>query len=192
MRVKSITETETEKIVKNYISLCEQMEQDGAYGDAMDLIEEITDSLYGRIPNVLSGLYHYDGYHDDTEVSAVSHDLRVMKTKLRCYLDDLKQDKTGGAPAAPMINNNNYFEQQISVNLSFEQVIKSVQEIPKLSDDEKKKFEELLKDVRDNTQKESAWKHVLSFLADKGMDVIIATLHYLQQILSQFHLLQGH
>ena len=52
MRVKSITETETEKIVKNYISLCEQMEQDGAYGDAMDLIEEITDSLYGRIPNV--------------------------------------------------------------------------------------------------------------------------------------------
>ena len=56
----------------------------------------------------------------------------------------------------------------------------------------KKKFEELLKDVRDNTQKESAWKHVLSFLADKGMDVIIATLPYLQQILSQFHLLQGH
>lgn len=52
MSENKAAETETEKIVKNYISLCEQMEQDGAYGDAMDLIEEITDSLYGRIPNV--------------------------------------------------------------------------------------------------------------------------------------------
>ena len=58
----------------------------------------------------LSGLYHYDGYHDDTEVSAVSHDLRVMKTKLRCYLDDLKRrTRPVVLLAAPMINNNNYF-----------------------------------------------------------------------------------
>lgn len=111
-------------------------------------------------------------------------------TNLKCQLEGLKarkldEEKTSKESLISIIQNQTNTQ---VVNISFEQTVNAVKSIPEneLSADEKKELLEKLKKLESDKDKSEIWKtaqSVLKWIADKGVDVAIAVLPYIVEVL---------
>lgn len=160
------------------------------------LYKEITAKYHPIIPNLGSGLYQYyseQGFYDEVSDDSLKHNLDQIYHKLTSF-------KAVGFPgvikeaSTPLhqvvISNNNNANASATVTISISNTIELINQLPPdvLSDQEKEELEEKLSAVevaKTSGNKEKLMGkvgNVLKYIADKGIEVGIATLPYLGEI----------
>ncbi|WP_027327611.1 hypothetical protein [Helicobacter pametensis] len=123
---------------------------------------------------------------------AYKEDLETMIRKLELYCAKLKDTLTHTPSPNIHINNSPSISANATINqiITFEQILQSIQEIPSSSigNKDKAKLEELLASIEGlkNINKEKAKSkisEVLRFVADKGVDVGIAVLPWILEVM---------
>lgn len=130
--------------------------------------------------------FDYFFIHDNKDYPKA---LKAFQHSLKIYIATLKDNPTKQAPLLE-INNQTTANATINQTITLAQTLQSIQEIPSssLGDEDKERLEELLtsieglKNVNKEKTKDKISK-VLSFLADKGTDVIIAVLPWILEVI---------
>ncbi len=111
-------------------------------------------------------------------------DARLLKEKLENRLANLQCAQTPAERARSSININNSVVQQVTNNITLEQTISNITQLPDtiLAFQEREWLVRILQEMEGRKDKEGRWKIgkvILRWLADKGVDVAIAVLPYL-------------
>lgn len=182
--------------INKYIVECDKERKNDA--DKNDFLKEVF-AVYGNeIGNIREDLDMYD-YHFDNRSVDYDGDIVKVKAKLINYKDNLELEeqkrkdeleiarlRQGNISISSSSNNSN----SINVQISLEQAISTIDKIPDeiMTKEEKENLEDKLSGI-DATirsgKKEKAKEKicgVLKFLADKGVDALIAMLPYLGQM----------
>lgn len=178
------------QMLDDYIAKLEKVISDNNISDAEYLQREIIATFDGEIPNLHSGLDNFD-YMTDKPVDFIG-DAKVLKSKLRNYKLNL-----GSRLIRPFNNTNGSVQvtqtvqQDVknTITITLEQTIANVNSLPSsiLSDEDKEVLCGKLATLSAEKSKESKWekaKGVLKWIADKSVDVGIATLPFIIQALN--------
>lgn len=140
-------------------------------------------STYGYNSNLG---YNYGALHKSK--SSLKHNLSVFKAKLLGYLCDFDATRQSSSPMNNIsvnVSNSN----KLTVNISFEDARKIVDEMPGLDDaateEIKGKIDELESISNENIPKKKKWekvKPILAFALDKGADVAITIMGLILQM----------
>lgn len=170
-----------EEILKEFIEKCDNCESNRYE----KLITEIVATFDNEIKDITSGLdsYHIMRAYDDSRPVDYVNDLQILKSKLRNYLATIEMNNVNNKSSGQTFNIN----QTVSVNISFEQTIENIDKIPKdnLSDEDKEKLISDLTKLKFSKDKNKIWdnaKSILKWLADKSVEVGIAALPYISEI----------
>ncbi len=196
------------ELIQGFISRCDKAIENNDKLMAKELQTEIIGVFDKEIPGLRSMLDNYSVYLNGHTVDWLG-DIKLLRVKLLNHLINLQEqerDKNRELEIAKLkavqINNTNTAananqnaasaDAQASANaqLTFEQVIEMITELPEevLSAEEKEMLEDKLAAVEANKKAKSKGKlaekvgTVLKYIADKGVEVLIAVLPYLGQI----------
>lgn len=144
------------------------------------------------IPNWGMSTYGYNsklGYNYGVlDKDSLIHNLSVFKAKLSGYLCDFDIARQSSSPMNN-INVNVSNSNELTVNISFEDARKIIDEMPGLDDaateEIKEKINELESISNENIPKKKKWekvKPILAFALDKGADVAITIMGLILQM----------
>lgn len=187
-------------LIDEYIEKCNAPDS-LTYDEGKDLIREIVGTFIDEIPNIKIGL---DMYRSRVYTSSVMYDVNGDLRKLKAKLRKLKEDKEAAAaaisPTGPVFNitqtqsNDNVNHNSQTVTIELENVIDSVEELTNngaLTEEEKDiligKLTSLDNTAKKGNNKKDVWAKasgIMKWIADKGVDVGIATLPYILQALT--------
>ena len=183
------------KLVDNDLGEIESMESK-SYKQLLDLYSVITSRYHYYVPKFSSNLY---GYIPDIEMYDIELTENTIKTNLNRIKAKLETFKATGyqihnenqrVENQPInITNNNNLDNQIMINVSFEQVRKTIEDMSSIGEQEIKEIKEKINIIEDiisaNDTKRSKWSKVapiLKWIADKGVDVGISILPLILKI----------
>lgn len=172
------------EMLDNYIEALNNVVQNNDVKEAKRLQREIIGVYKSEIDSLIINL---DNYKVRSSPADFIGDARLLAAKLLNYKLNLasglyKQFKDGDGVVSVTQHVNQ--EMANSVTVSFEQTIKTINELPssKLSDEDKEILLGKLASISAEKNREQRWKLVgsaLKWIADKGIDVGIAALPYL-------------
>lgn len=185
--------------IENYIERC-----DSTVDKPGDLIYEIVYAFGNEIPNIENGLKEYSvSRFYDSSIHAYAQDLKKLKSILENYKHSLQREDQIRIDELKMlelknqitINNNNTNKSTAnsssaaSIVLTIDQTLENINQLPEeiINDEGRQQLEEMLliiegmKSKKDKSDIKSKIGNVLKFIADKGVDVFIATAPYLLQ-----------
>ncbi len=187
--------TEFSKMVDNDITRCEQFlsgERDEDQG--MDLHLEMITKYPAYISGFGTSLYNYNdevGFNaEHFSLEAMIFNLKVIKNKLIAFKSHgYRNSKSVFNDSRINIENKLNATQSQTINITFEDVKRNIENMTALSDKETeetlKKIDEI-KDIVENDQnKKTKWqkiKPILMWLADKSVDVGMTLLPLLLKI----------
>ena len=170
------------KLIDGYIEKCKKCKLPT---EAENLIEEIIGVFNKEIEDITLKLDSYDMtrlYGDNTPINYIG-DINLLKAKLENYKAtleyELEKAKKTDYPLVSVQQNSN-----INISIDFDQTITSIESIPNdiLSQEEKEQIEGKLSGLKTEQDKSALWSRVqgiLKWLADKSIDVGIASLPYI-------------
>ena len=171
-----------EELIKEYIEKCDNCDS----VKYEKLITEIVATFDNEIKDITSGLDSYSivRLYGSNKPCDYIGDLQLLKTKLRNYLATIELNSTNIKNQGQTFNIN----QTVSVNISFEQTIENIDKLSgkNLSDDEKEKLITDLTKLKLAKDKNKIWdnaKNILKWIADKSVEVGIAALPYITDII---------
>ena len=191
--------------LNDYIEKCDGIkimrDEKYANGYAKNLQDEIIGVYSDEIKNIT---YQLDSYAPHTYVNGMVidyiGDIAKLRAKLINYRDNLELGLSKGAVKragqTKNINQSNTNSATASSNISFEQVVKNISEINDsiLSEEEKELLQGKLLSIEklksSGEDKNKLWekaKSVIGWILDKGVDVAIASLPYIMQVLQNIH-----
>jgi len=185
-----------EKMVDEDIQQCETI-LNSEYSEQRfkELHIELTAKYSSHINDIGSDMYNCygDGKSFDTDAmgeQALQHNLFVLKNRLIAFKNyGYKSCTPCGTDKSISIENNLTSTQTQTINISFENVKRQIEDMTGLSDvetkDAIKKIDELKVIVESHEPKKAKWqkaKPILTWLADKSVDVGIAILPLLLKI----------
>lgn len=145
---------------------------------AKKLVQEILSTFRNDIKYIW---YDCDGEKDScSNLDLLMYKLRNLKGDLELEIEKIKKNNS---PTVSVNQNTN-----ISIALSLEQTINLIESIPdeKLSPDEKEQLEGKLSKLGTEKEKSKVWdktQSVLKWIADKGVEVGIAALPYIVEMI---------
>lgn len=169
------------------------------YVEKKDFYIELTSKYNNMISNFGNGLYGYyrksDFYDEDIDVKSLLTNFKKIQAMLCTFkANDFKnfEEENNHYPLinnAVTSNNTNNNSNLTNINISFEEVRKTIQNMDNLNDNELSeilsKIDEIESIIQSNDTKRNKWNKLKSFLiwlADKGVDVAIAILPLLLKI----------
>lgn len=186
--------TEKIQMLDEYIDKLEEAISDNNISVAEYLQREIIATFDGEIPNLCRELDNYSlagFYGRDNPVDFIG-DAKLLKSKLRNYKLNL-----GAHLIQPFTDGNGSVQvtqtvqQDVknTITITLEQTIKNINDLSSdsLSDEDKEILCGKLATLSTEKSKESKWekaKGILKWIADKSVDVGIATLPYLIEALN--------
>lgn len=163
-----------------------------------NLYIEITAKYCNHIAGLEKGLYEYNTnlnfFEPDIDLESLIHNLKVLYNRLIAFKNYGYKNRTRimsfDGQELNIINNNELrATQDISINISFDDVKKQISDMTGLSEKEEKdtlkKIDEIKAIVELKETKKTKWqklKPILGWLADKSVDVGIAILPLLLKI----------
>lgn len=176
--------------INEYIARADAIIMQGNVNAANELCDEIIAAFANEIDNITCQLTAYEAY----EVDYIK-DLKLLKVKLGNHLTNIES----GFHAVlfqrdhlPGVNQIVQLNQSIDINVSFDNTVATIDEMPDelLSANDKDILQGKLSAInvaqKNGKDKAEVWtkiKAVLAFLADKGADAAIASLPYLVSVL---------
>lgn len=188
--------------IEEYIKRCNNAVDENDSKGAKLLSNEIIGVFGSEISDITAKLDSYI-WHTNGIVDYIG-DIKILRQKLINYQANLQTEKEKilynlelarlqqpSVTAHAESNQNQNIS--VDVNVTIEQILKQVDEIPKekLEEEEKERLKEhlyFLEGIKATKDKSKFWekaREVLKFLADKGVDVAIAILPYIIQGLTQ-------
>lgn len=178
------------KLIDAYIEKCEKCKD---YSVAKNLTDTIVSVFKNDIADITDGLDSYNPVHvyenlngENVRIDYIS-DVKLLGEKISYYKASLEYEidklQKNNVPFVSVNQNTN-----ISIALSLEQTINLIESIPneKLSPDEKEQLEGKLSKLGTEKEKSKVWdkaQSVLKWIADKGVEVGIAALPYIVEML---------
>lgn len=182
--------------IDSYIASCEKIYHET---DAESLINDIVGVLSSEIPNLKENLTYYGHYIEGVGSQNYVADCKLLMMKLQNYkfnleredkirndeLEKLKLQKSISINNTTQNYNTSSSTSSAEVSIKFEQLIENISSISNesLNIKEKEDLLALLSLIEMNKKNKSNISEqvskVLKFIADKGLDVIIAVLPYL-------------
>ena len=177
-------------LVDDYIEKCDGfLQKTEKEKDA--LIGEITSVFSTDLPQIYEGLDVYNHYHPENEAYDYDGDLRKLKSKLLLYHEKSLGKNAVKSRSAPSQvfnitqNNENTVSIQMNIDIVIEQIEK-LEQSGELSEEDKDilvgKLSAIERDKKKGAKKAELWGKVantLKWIADKGVQVGIATLPYI-------------
>ena len=182
-------------LIDEYISKCDDkikaFDKYSSNGQDTSLLEKESEEL---IQDIISHFYDIENITNDLCCYRMppqidySYDFRCLKSKLQRYkakIEDEKEYKTSNTPMISISQNQTNIQ---SIRISIEQTVNAIEAIPedKLSRSEKDKLLKELKKLESEKDKSKIWERaqsVLKWIADKSVDVAIAALPYILEVL---------
>ena len=185
--------------IEELVERCEDVIIHDYINTAKDLVDHIISVYSNDIPNCTTGLDLYNYITCDTDSAVIIDymgDLKKLKAKLINYKYNLEEKgltrkealeiKRMNAQEITIHNNNSSYSSsssKVTVTVTLEQTIEKIDKLlPKdeLNDLEDKLIAlELVMKKVDKEKSSIKMSNVLKFIADKGIDVVVAVLPYL-------------
>lgn len=170
------------------IDECERLLASGEDAEARRFIDRMVQVYGAEIENIAVGLTGY-GYASEDET--FEGDLAYVLSHLKHYRANLALELAKSASSPISVNASAVNQNSVEVALTVTQVAEQIQSLPDdvLSDEQKNEIKALLLDLdmakgKSRGDAEKPLGKVLSWLADKGVDVGIAVLPYVAQTLA--------
>ena len=170
------------------IAECERLLCSGMEDEARRFVDRTVQVYGAEIENIAVGL---TGYGYAAEDGTVEGDLTYILSHLKHYRANLALDLAKSASSPINVSASAVSQNSMKVSLTVTQVAEQVQSLPEavLNDEQKNQIKALLLDLdmakgKSKEEAEKPLKKVLSWLADKGIDVGIAVLPYVAQTLA--------
>lgn len=196
------------EFIKSYINRCDEVIASGSIADADKLQDEIIGIFESQITDIKNMLDNYSlaGVYDSNRQVDFIGDIKLIKQKLINYAISLEDNqnkmkyelelarlKQPQLSAHAEANPTQTATAMSYVTITIEQVIKQLEKIPEdsLTNTDKDILKEYLfslEGIKVAKDKNKFWgkaKEILKFIADKGIDVAIATLPYIIAGLNQ-------
>ena len=162
---------------------------------AKRLQSEIISTFASDIPNITSQLDAHAAHHfyrklnggTDTPIKYIE-DLGILKNRLMKLQLDIKEP-TKETSSSPFISLTQVQNQATIVHVDFDLTISTIEKLPEtsLSQEDKEILLGKLTSLKGCPDKKTKWdkcKGILKWLADKGVDVAIAVLPYIINVLN--------
>lgn len=173
--------------VDDDLAECSRLLEHGTEAEARSFVDRIVQVYQDDIKTIIVGL---SGYGLGREDATYQEDLGCIRDHLRHYRVKLAADFAKGAQSSVSVHTNAVNQNSIENILTVTQTAEQIQAIPEsvLSEDLKSQLKLLLLDIdsaRGKSKKdaEGKLKKVLDWLADKGVDVALAALPYVLNVL---------
>ena len=123
------------------------------------------------------------------DTDSLIHNLTMMSSKLKGFIEGWNHNISTGKAFSPSQDVNVVVNNQVNINITFEEVRKKIEDMTSLTNEETgeilAKISEIEEVVKGSDKKKTKWekiKPVLVWLADKSCDVGIALLPLLLKI----------
>lgn len=173
--------------VDDDLAECSRLLEHGTEAEARSFVDRMVQVYQDDIKTIIVGL---SGYGLGREDATYQEDLGCIRDHLRHYRVKLAADFAKGAQNSVSVHASAVNQNSIENVLTITQTAEQIQAIPEsvLSDDLKSELKLLLLDMdsaRGKSKKdaEGKLKKVLDWLADKGVDVALAALPYVLNVL---------
>ena len=172
------------QLIDDYIEKCEKCTN----AEAKKLSEEIIAVYVSEIKNITKNLDSYTLKSRGIPTDYIG-DVRLLKAHLVNHKANLENNlRFSEGNTSQIFNIQQTQKTDISVNITLKQVINLIESIPneKLSPDEKEQLEGKLSKLGTEKEKSKVWdkaQSVLKWIADKGVEVGIAALPYIVEML---------
>lgn len=173
--------------VDDDLAECSRLLEHGTEAEARSFVDRIVQVYQDDIKTIIVGL---SGYGLGREDATYQEDLGCISDHLRHYRVKLAADFAKGAQSSVSVHASAVNQNSIENVLTVTQTAEQIQAIPEsmLSEDLKSELKLLLLDIdsaRGKSKKdaEGKLKKVLDWLADKGVDVALAALPYVLNVL---------
>ena len=174
-------------VVDDDLDECERLLSFGPEEEAQSFVDRMVQVYGAEIENIAVGLGSY-GF--GSEGATFKDDLRYIRGHLRHYRATLAVGFAKAVSHSVSVQTSSVSSSNVENVVTITQAAEQVQAIPEsiLSDDLKKELELLLLDLdmskgKMKTDAEGRLKKVLGWLADKGVDVALAALPYVLNVL---------
>lgn len=172
------------KLIDEYIKKCEKCTN----ADAKKLSKEIISVFKSEIKSITNNL---DSYNVKVRGMPTDYlgDIQLLKAHLINHKVNLENNIIFSVRDSSQIFNIQQTQNtNVSITISLEQTINLIESIPndKLSSDEKEQLEGKLSKLGTEKEKSKVWdktQSVLKWIADKGVEVGIAVLPYIVEML---------
>lgn len=181
---------ELKKIVETDILECKKYIDGNSAAEADEFMDRLTAKYYGIIDNFGVGLCANFDEDYELNMQSIRHNLTLLKEKMEMFVA-MGCKNIFGKDNKPnvQINNHNSNSNVIDINVSFEQVRESIENMTALTNSEVEeilsKIDEIEKIVQSEDRKTKKWenaKGIIKWIADKGVDVGITLLPLLLEI----------
>ena len=186
-REKQEKDTQAKSQIEVLVSECDEILQDDNIDQkvALTLIDRIVGAYSPAIPEIGRGL---ESSFSSGEIDYCK-DVRILRTVLLVHKENLDHEKEMALLNHGGVNVNQTLNSEISVSVSFQQTIKTINELPEdeLSAEEKNALRGMLANINFEEDKKTVGAKVcdvLKFIADKSVNVLIATIPYIAQALN--------
>lgn len=173
--------------VDDDLAECSRLLECGEEAQARSFIDRMVQVYQGDINTIAVGL---SGYGYGPENATYQEDLLYIKDQLRHYRAKLAADFAKSAQNSFNIHANAFSQNSVENVLTITQAAEQIQEIPDsvLNESLKNELKLLLLDMdsakgKSKKDAEGNLKKVLGWLADKGVDVALAVLPYVLNVL---------
>lgn len=178
--------------IQSFIDRCNEIIEIADVDKAKQLLMEIIGTFDSDIKNIKSGL---DSFSEERRkavffgrpIQPVNYvnELKIVKLKLEKLKIELETPAKNGGPLISLTQIQN---QTTNVQVDFDVTVSAIENIPdsSLSQEDKEILFGKLTSLKGCSDKETKWdksKGILKWLADKGVDVAIAVLPYVVNVL---------
>lgn len=159
-----------------------------------ELYKDVTAKYHAYVPKLSDGLYKYIesyAFYDEVSGKSLFHNLNQIYNKMLSFkaLGYPSLQEVIPQSAIPMVQITNTNENKISINVSFNEVRREIENMSALPDTEIEeilgKIDELERIIQSSERKSKKWenaKNIIKWIAEKGVDVGIALIPLLLQI----------
>ncbi len=172
------------ELLNDYIKKCDSCSEANAKQLEYEIIAVYKDEIKNITENLDSYMYHFGTMKTD-----YFGDLKILKAHLINHKANLENNLrfSDGTPSQ-IFNINQSQNTDVIITVSLENTIKEIEAISneKFSQDEKDQLEGKLTKLQSEKDKIRLWEKtqsVLKWIADKGIEVGIAALPYISEIL---------
>lgn len=172
--------------VDEHLAECDKLIESGEERASQQFIDMIVRVYENDIRNIFVDISRYE----ETSKTDSEHDLMLIREQLRHYRAHLAMELVKSPSTSYNIQASSSSTSNVENTVTMSQAVKTVATIPDdvLNKDSKDRLKALLADLESNRGegKDGAEKHlgnVLAWLSDKGVDVAIAVLPYVVNIL---------
>lgn len=178
---------EFQKVLFNDLEKCKKALE----SNSISQLGNLEFHLYNKYVKVIEGLDCGLQKNIDGDVNIAKRNVEFLKERIELYWALIRQKEVDEALTTNKIQINNssnveslvHSSNSVNIKVSVSQVCEEIEKMPALQDNEKMeiidKITELQKIIESNNERDKKWgsaKRILFWLADRGADVLIASI----------------